>query len=74
MHRCIFKRALAQHPDGEFAGYVLQEIAEGFCIGNSRASWPHESVCRNMQSAMENLGWLKVTLRKRCTAKTSQLF
>ena len=70
MHRCIFKRALAQHP----AEYVLQGIAEGFCIGNSRASWPHESVCRNMQSAMENLGWLKVTLRKRCTAKTSQLF
>lgn len=68
MHHCIFKRALAQHPDGEFAEYVLQGIAEGFCISNSQASWPHESVRRNMQSAMENLGWLKVTLRKRCMA------
>ena len=65
MHCCIFKRALGHHPDGEFAGCVLREIAEGFCIGYSWASWPHESVRRNMQSSMENLGWLKVTLRKR---------
>ena len=49
-----WERTLAQHPDGEFAGYVLRGIAEGFRIGYSRASWPCESARRNMQSAKEN--------------------
>ena len=54
LHFRAWERALAQHPDGEFAGYVLRGIAEGFRIGYSRASWPCESARRNMQSAKEN--------------------
>ena len=46
-------RALAEHLDGEFAGYVLRGIAEGFRIGYSRTSWPCESARHNMQSAKE---------------------
>lgn len=46
--------SLAQHPVGEFAGYVLQGIAEGFWNGYNRASWPCDSAHRNMQSAKVN--------------------
>ena len=45
---------MAQHPDGEFAGYVLRGIAEGVRIGYSRASGPCESARCDMQSAKEN--------------------
>ena len=38
LHFRAWERALAQHPDGEFAGYVLRGIAEGFWIGYSGAS------------------------------------
>ena len=51
LHFRAWERALAQHPDGEFAGYILRGIGEGFLIGYSRASWPCESARRNMQSA-----------------------
>ena len=56
-------------------GMSFKGLLKDFVLASVGLLGPaHESVCRNMQSAMENLGWLKITLRKRCTAKTSQLF
>ena len=68
LHFQAWERALAQHPDGEFAGYVLRGIAEGFRIGYSRVSWPCESARRNMQSAKENPEVVKGYLKEEMAA------
>lgn len=65
LHSQTWERAFSHHPDGEFAGYALRGIAEGFCIGYNRASWPCESGHCNLQSAKENPEVVKSYLGRR---------
>jgi len=49
----VWERALAAHPDREFAQYVCTEIRHGFRIGFDYHRARLIPVHRNMKSAME---------------------
>ena len=49
-----WRRQLVEHPDRDFAQYLLRGITEGFRIGFNYRDCKCESAKRNMQSAINN--------------------
>ena len=63
---CVWRSELADHPDGEFADYLLEGIQHGFRIGFNFAHYTCTSVKRNMLSAIQNPGVVEDYIAKEC--------
>ena len=49
-----WERALAEHPDREFAAYILNGLRNGFRVGFKHTSCTRASAKSNMRSAADN--------------------
>ena len=64
-----WQEALAQHPDMQFADYLVQGIKHGFRIGFNHATHSTKSRPGNMRSATDNPGPVREYLDKELAAK-----
>ena len=60
----VWSATLRSHPDTEFAGYLLEGIHQGFCIGYNYHTQPCGSAKDNLPSAREHPQTISISPRR----------